>query len=201
MQCGDRYLLLRLCVSCRKAKYALCRSTLRRNRSPFRPAAGPWRPIPQPKEPSPTFIPLHSNVSSRLLVRSETLVLLRARPPTDICSAVPPESAIASRNNKQPYYYLPDVHLVNEELLQLQLGDDAAAENPFAAEPEQQDVQKSLEEVRRLKRRYRQRDRAAEMEKQLVAKYSPRVKEYVLERMAVLKERAKVSLFRFSPLT
>lgn len=118
---------------------------------------------------------------------------------------VAPDDPSSYRGSKKTYYYLPDLHSINEELIHLQLEDDGDAKNPFADEPDQREVQKSLETAKRLKRRWWHREvyqqRAAELEKQLVDKYSPRVKEFVLQRMILLEERVKVCLLSSFPST
>ncbi|GAA5891521.1 hypothetical protein JCM6882_004499 [Rhodosporidiobolus microsporus] len=156
VECGDRYLLLRLCKECREANLTLASDAAAQK----------------------TFADLHP----------ATLQCAMTTP-------LPPDSPRRSRHKKQ-YYYLPDLHALNEEILHLQLEDDADAENPFGDEPDQREVQKSLARAGKIRRRWWQRDArevVEEMETTLADKYSPRVKEFVLERRMVKKEREKLA--------
>ncbi|GAA6041497.1 hypothetical protein JCM8097_001906 [Rhodosporidiobolus ruineniae] len=97
------------------------------------------------------------------------------------------------------YYYRPDLLLMDEVLVHLQLEDDLAAANPLKADsgPSTREVSKSLKAARRLQRwnwgGYK--ERATAMEAALTEKWTPRVKEFVLERMELRKERKKLAVW------
>ncbi|GAA5836621.1 hypothetical protein JCM9279_000447 [Rhodotorula babjevae] len=87
----------------------------------------------------------------------------------------------------------PDLWAQSEILEELQMEDDADVEGLVKDGIDAKEVHKTLGHVKGLKRftwrRGPQQKKAQAVEDELVQKYSPRVKEYVLERKALIKDR------------
>ncbi|GAA6050422.1 hypothetical protein JCM3770_004030 [Rhodotorula araucariae] len=114
-----------------------------------------------------------------------------------ISTPLPPHCLRWARSQRS--WVLPsDLRDVSEVLEELQLEDDAVASGYGEDLVDAKTVQKGLSRAKRLKSRWYGdgKTRAYEIEEDLVKKYTPRVREYVLERKQLQKDRLAA---RFAP--
>ncbi|GAA5896609.1 hypothetical protein JCM8208_004245 [Rhodotorula glutinis] len=93
----------------------------------------------------------------------------------------------------RPWILVPDLFVQSEILEELQMEDDGDVEGLVKEGVDAKEVNKTLGQIKGLKRRRWHRrlpvKGAKQLETELVDKYSPRVKEYILERKALIKDR------------
>ncbi|GAA6007181.1 hypothetical protein JCM10207_001535 [Rhodosporidiobolus poonsookiae] len=109
---------------------------------------------------------------------------------TTPCSPAGPRWATQTRN----FAYLADLQEINEQLEILQ-DEDNADTGATGNEPDGRQVQKSLAKARKLKRSWRSQGAvdAKKVAEELNEKFSPRVREFALERAAMKQEREKLA--------
>ncbi|BGP42557.1 hypothetical protein JCM10449v2_006569 [Rhodotorula kratochvilovae] len=111
-----------------------------------------------------------------------------------VSTPLPPHSTRWARSQRS--WVLPsDLLDISESLEELQLEDDADADGYCEDLVDAKTVQKGLSRAKRLKRRWYGdgKKRADAIEKNLVKKYTPRVREFVLERKELQKDRIKLA--------
>lgn len=110
-------------------------------------------------------------------------------------SAVPPRDLRYARHQRS-WVLIGDLRDASETLELLQLEDDAESLNKYVETTSlsAKSVQKTLGRAKRLKSSWSvaRTKRGEALEAGLAKKYSPRVKQYVLERLAIKEEHAKV---------
>ncbi|BGP00476.1 hypothetical protein NBRC10513v2_006278 [Rhodotorula toruloides] len=117
-------------------------------------------------------------------------------PPRDICYA----------RSQRSWVLVGDLRDASEMLELLQLEDDADSTSKYVETAlSVKSVQKTLGRAKRLKRGWSaaRMERGKALEAELTEKYSPRVKEFVLEKLAMKEEHAKLGdwiRMRWSPL-
>ncbi|GEM12448.1 F-box domain, cyclin-like domain containing protein [Rhodotorula toruloides] len=110
------------------------------------------------------------------------------------CEALPPRNICYARSQRS-WVLVGDLRDASEMLELLQLEDDAQSSSKYVETSlSAKSVQKTLGRANRLKRGWStaRMERGKALEAELTEKYSPRVKEFVLERLAMKEEHAKL---------
>lgn len=178
---GDRYLLRSLCADCRVANLVASTEIAKGKDKKLEDLHPATIQCVVPTYRASDSLP----PSSPLLAQRLTLASSLAVAPHDVKWA-----------RSRLWILSADLWAQSEVLEELQMEDDGDVEGIVKDGVNAKDVFKTLGHVKRLKRRtwYRnpQLKGAKEVEEELFNKFSPRVREYVLQRQALIKDRNAV---------